>query len=296
MGLAETYINYGVSNEIATMLENRNLSKTNFKTTPIEQLIDVYGIEEHIVEFVMSCITRKPIDDAVVFKLLENSNFTCCLCKGLKSDAYIIHHIIEYSKKPDNSYENLAVLCPNDHDLAHRRGIALTNRITTEQIRMTKDNWESYLRSRKDVRTSWLRNEEEELSKFRFKEFSLTDNQAHNIPIDLEIHDDTKLGLRVKHTSTDQTFVVYLSIVTDLGDQKWIGFGTPLGIKNIYPSERIFRVGNPGELKYSIIENIIERINESGLQIKGEPRNIKEIRFWGGMNNDKKIIFEYDVK
>lgn len=65
-----------------------------------------------------------------------------------------------------------------------------------------------------------------------------------------------------------------------------------LVLKNIYPSERIFRVGKPGNLEYTIVENVMERINESGLQIMGEPIMIKEIKFWGGKINDKKILFE----
>lgn len=59
MGLADTYINYGVSSEIARMLENRKISKNNFKTTPNDQLVNIYGIEKHIVEFVKDCITGK---------------------------------------------------------------------------------------------------------------------------------------------------------------------------------------------------------------------------------------------
>lgn len=59
MGLADTYINYGVSSEIARMLENRKISKNNFKTTPNDQLVNIHGIEKHIVEFVKDCITGK---------------------------------------------------------------------------------------------------------------------------------------------------------------------------------------------------------------------------------------------
>jgi hypothetical protein len=134
LSLSSTYIQYGVSNQIAAELEAKGISLSTFKSTPIKNLIDDYKLESTIIEFVKDCIQRKPIDEYVIQELLEKSNFVCCICKGQKSDGYIIHHIVEYNKTQDNSFDNLAVLCPNDHDLAHRKGIALTNRITENQI------------------------------------------------------------------------------------------------------------------------------------------------------------------
>jgi len=87
-------------------------------------------------------ITRQPIPKDVVEKLLENSNYTCCICKGIKSTSYIIHHIEEYSTSQSNNYHNLAVLCPDDHDLAHKKGKSLTLKLTVEQITNAKYNWE----------------------------------------------------------------------------------------------------------------------------------------------------------
>ena len=40
----------------------------------------------------------------------------------------------------DNSYNNLIVLCPNDHDLAHRGGLTLG--LKPEQLRTIKGKWE----------------------------------------------------------------------------------------------------------------------------------------------------------
>ena len=146
MTISDTYIQYGISNEIAIDLEEKNLPISTFKSTSIKNLVSKYDIESTIAEFVKVCIKREPINKEIIQKLLENNNYTCCLCKGKKSDEFIIHHIVHYSKTKDNSYENLAVLCPNDHDLAHREGISLTNRITEKQIRAAKENWEEEIK------------------------------------------------------------------------------------------------------------------------------------------------------
>lgn len=142
MSLKETYIQYGVPSNWAHEYELIGISVSTFKTTPKKSLIDKYKIPENQIKFVKNCLVRQPIDNSIVQKLLENNGFVCCLCKGQKSYAYIIHHIVEYSLTKDNKYSNLAVLCPNDHDLAHRTGVMLTNQITEKQIRVSKKKWE----------------------------------------------------------------------------------------------------------------------------------------------------------
>lgn len=143
MSLEQTYIQYGVPSSWANDYEQIGISTSTFRQTSKKNLLEKYKIPKSQIDFVKNCLVRQPIDKAVVNKLLENSRFVCCLCKGQKSDAYIIHHIVEYSLTKDNEYSNLAVLCPNDHDLAHRNGVALTNKITEEQIREAKKNWEA---------------------------------------------------------------------------------------------------------------------------------------------------------
>lgn len=142
MSLNETFIQYGVPSNWAHEYELIGISVSTFRTTPKKNLIDKYKIPEDQIKFVKNCLVRQPIDNSIVQKLLENNGFVCCICKGQKSDAYIIHHIVEYSLTKDNKYSNLAVVCPNDHDLAHRTGVMLTSRITEKQIREAKNSWE----------------------------------------------------------------------------------------------------------------------------------------------------------
>ena len=154
MSLEKTYIQYGVPSNWAHEYELIGISASTFKQTSKKNLFEKYNIPKSQIDFVKNCLVRQPIDESVVYKLLENSRFVCCLCKGQKSDAYILHHIIEYSLSQDNSYPNLAVLCPNDHDLAHRNGGALTNKITEQQIREAKKNWEKQVKKENKIAAS----------------------------------------------------------------------------------------------------------------------------------------------
>lgn len=86
-----------------------------------------------------SFIKKRPIPDKVVFELLKKNNFLCCICKGAKSDSYIIHHI---NGPKDISCSDLAVLCPNDHDLAHKEGSTITRKLSRSQIIQAKTSWE----------------------------------------------------------------------------------------------------------------------------------------------------------
>ncbi len=154
MSLAETYIQYGVPSNWAHRYELLEISSTTFKQTSKKNLNTKYQIPQIQITFVKNALNRQPIDHAVVQKLIENNRFVCCLCKGQKSDAYIIHHIVEYSISRDNNYSNLALLCPNDHDLAHRSGIALTNKISEQQIKEAKANWEKQVRTENKQKAS----------------------------------------------------------------------------------------------------------------------------------------------
>jgi len=143
MSKIDSFLKYGVSNEIATKIVNCGLSLTSFKNTSKNNLKSKYGLQSNEIDFVLKQIKRNPIEEDVLFLLLERSNYSCCTCKGTKSDSYIIHHIEHYSNTQDNSYENLAVLCPNCHDLAHKEGYSLTNKITPKQIKRSKKKWET---------------------------------------------------------------------------------------------------------------------------------------------------------
>lgn len=151
--LARTYVKYGVPSDLASKYEQLALSATSFRALSKTLLKQNYMLNDNEIEIVKNYLNRQPIPLEIVQKLLENNNFTCCCCSGAKSDSYIIHHIVKYEESQDNSYENLAVLCPNDHDLAHR-GTGLTNSLTGDQIRKEKEKWEQLVKVRRLVAAS----------------------------------------------------------------------------------------------------------------------------------------------
>ncbi|CAN5361423.1 hypothetical protein BH09BAC1_BH09BAC1_09340 [soil metagenome] len=145
--MINTYLQYGIPSELANEFAMAKVSVTTFKSTSNKNLIERYGFDEVNVKLAKNYLIREAIDEDIVQLLLQRSNFVCCLCKGVKGKSYIIHHIEEYSKSQDNGYENLAVLCPNDHDDAHKQGLSLTKRITPGQIKKAKKDWEKQVES-----------------------------------------------------------------------------------------------------------------------------------------------------
>lgn len=134
-------LQYGVAITLAEKARDAGLTVTKVRALSHSDMVSKYDLTADEAKALATAVRRKPIDRDLVQHLLERSNFLCCVCKGTKSPAYIIHHIVEYEKTQDNSYINLAVLCPTDHDLAHQSGITL--RLTEGQIRRAKKSWEN---------------------------------------------------------------------------------------------------------------------------------------------------------
>lgn len=135
-----TLLQYGVSTVLAEKANNAGLTVSKARALSQKDMVSKYGLTAVEAQSLALAVRRAPIDSNVVQLLLERSNFVCCICKGAKSPAYIIHHIAEYEKTQDNKYANLAILCPTDHDLAHQGGLTL--RLTDDQIRKAKTSWE----------------------------------------------------------------------------------------------------------------------------------------------------------
>ncbi|MBB4509541.1 HNH endonuclease signature motif containing protein [Rhizobium leguminosarum] len=140
-GAEEKFLQYGVDSNTASKAQAAGLTVTKARALSQKDLTGKFGLTESEAKHLASCVKRKPIADNVVDALLEASNYTCSVCKGAKASSFIIHHIEEYEKNQDNTYDNLIVLCPNDHDLAHRPG-GLTNDLSPSQLRTAKNRWE----------------------------------------------------------------------------------------------------------------------------------------------------------
>lgn len=136
----DAFLRYGVAKDLATKANEVGLTITKVRSLSRSDVISRFGLSSNEAKILKLCVLRAPIEDHVIQTLLERSNFACSVCKGQKGPSYIIHHIVEYEKTQDNTYNNLAVLCPIDHDLAHRGGLTL--RLTESQIRTAKAKWE----------------------------------------------------------------------------------------------------------------------------------------------------------
>ena len=136
----DNLLQYGISTQLAQKVESVGLTVSKARALSQRDIHNIFNLTKDEAKILSNAVNRKPIDSEVVQTLLERSNFVCNICKGVKSHAYIIHHIEEYSVSQDNSYQNLIVLCPSDHDLAHQTGLTL--KIKKEQLLKSKANWE----------------------------------------------------------------------------------------------------------------------------------------------------------
>ena len=144
----DNFLKYGIHQDLAIDLISRDLSVTTLKSTSVKNLVEKYNLEKIIATKIKKKVNKIPIKGEVLNELLLNNNFTCCCCLGNKGQTIIVHHIVEYEKTQDNSYENLAVLCPTCHDLVHSKR-ALTLTISEEQLIKFKNSWEDSCKKRR---------------------------------------------------------------------------------------------------------------------------------------------------
>lgn len=109
-------------------------------------------------------------------------------------------------------------------------------------------------------------------------------NKGHdrkNHDLSIPINSSSYFQLDIDKESINQQCVVYINIHTDQDDNRWLAFADVEHINNEkYPSEFIFRLAYPGQKeKYSIIDNLFNKIEESGIKIIGTPIKIKVLRF-----------------
>ncbi|MGA1940283.1 HNH endonuclease signature motif containing protein [Arcobacter sp. YIC-310] len=162
----ENFIKYGIDKSLSLKLETNDLTISKCRNLSKKDLKEKYNLSENEISIVKNAVIRKPIDSDTIDSLLTNSNYICNICKGKKSDSFIVHHIEEYEKTQDNSYDNLIVLCPSDHDLAHKQGLSLTNKITKEQLRKSKLLWEEEVKKHNISKASENINIHEEVVDF----------------------------------------------------------------------------------------------------------------------------------
>src|SRR6478609_3157369 len=104
----------GFDTDLISKIERHGHTITSLGSLSRAALGQQYSEAE--VAAILDKIVRKPIEEEVVQKVIEDSDGACCFCAdGNRSRPYQIHHAVEYSKTQDNSPDNLILICPNHH-------------------------------------------------------------------------------------------------------------------------------------------------------------------------------------
>jgi tetratricopeptide (TPR) repeat protein len=83
-------------------------------------LAEHFSTEE--IEAIRRAKTRREIPSETVKRLIDECFLRCCLCWDIDHDTgVVIHHIRPHANDPDDSYENLAVLCTDHHSKVHTK-------------------------------------------------------------------------------------------------------------------------------------------------------------------------------
>ncbi len=86
--------------------------------------------------------TRPPIPAETPLRVLFKNRFTCCVCRDSQK-GITVHHIAPWASSHDHSEVNLAVLCSDDHEKAHRVS-ALARNLDSVALNGFKRGWEEF--------------------------------------------------------------------------------------------------------------------------------------------------------
>ena len=140
-----TFLSSGMSSEIAKKAVEKGYSLEKLSKLSQKRLDQVFGyLKDGSIEgtSVSEAVNRKPIEASTVQKLLSEADWKCCVCWSFSEESpVIIHHIGHYSDTKDNSYENLVVLCPNHHSLAHSTWSISRHPLPPELLKKRKAEW-----------------------------------------------------------------------------------------------------------------------------------------------------------
>src|SRR5450631_1535448 len=123
----------GFDTDLITRIEGHGHSITALRSLSRNALVLQY--DETDVTIILDRRVRKPMDEEVVQKVIDDSDGACCFCAdGNQSRPYQIHHAVEYSKTQDNSRDNLILICPNHHQ-------SVPKIMTAEQQKAVRRTW-----------------------------------------------------------------------------------------------------------------------------------------------------------
>jgi Flp pilus assembly protein TadD len=284
ISIEETYLNYGVSSDLAEKYSSLRLPVSTFRALSSDKLVEFYGIQKGEIKLTKQLISRKPIEDEVVIRLLQNCNFVCCCCKKNES-GFIIHHIEEYSNSQDNSYDNLIVLCPNHHDLAHRNN-GLTMKLSAEKLKQAKAEWENEVKKHNQDRASWT-NDSSDLARARqiFKEnidFNILLLRFERLENDMGRKIEETICRRLLQMIEEENLNVSIFFNKEIEIPKTFEEGRSIGKKlnaDLVIWGEVYDESRKGELMYSVTSSMdlpIAPNRRTGIQSISSMSEIKE--------------------
>lgn len=127
----------GFDTDLIAKVESKSLTLSSLKPLNNAALLKL-GFTNDEADEIISKVKREPIPKDVLDEILKKSGEVCCYCAdGNTTRPFHIHHIDEYHKSRDNSEDNLALVCPNDHANVHLK------KITIDEQKAIKKAWEN---------------------------------------------------------------------------------------------------------------------------------------------------------
>lgn len=134
--IEEVFLGYGLNSAMARRLAKSGVSPGKLRTFSDSKL-EKLGLNRDV----RKTLKRPAIPFDTLFRVLQKSRRTCCVCHR-PGRTIIIHHIKEWHKSRSHKENNLAVLCLNDHGEAHTRR-QLGQNLTASHIEKHKAQWEA---------------------------------------------------------------------------------------------------------------------------------------------------------
>jgi len=127
----------GFNTRSIEIVGSQGLSLKDLKLLTKEALFAL-GLDPSEVESVQDG-SRPPIPRANLLRVLNESKWTCCVCRRT-AIPIVVHHIIQWAQTKDHSEENLVLVCVEHHDEAHsKRSLSLT--MSPTRLRDQKSQW-----------------------------------------------------------------------------------------------------------------------------------------------------------
>ena len=136
---AERFLALGLDSQAAEQLLAKSFSPTSLRKASVGMLAAL-GLDEEA----KAKLKRPPIPPETLFRVLQKAKRICCICRTGGSPI-VVHHIVEWHVSNDHSENNLVVVCPTHHTLAHTKS-TMSQNLTPAMVRRHKAAWEEEVR------------------------------------------------------------------------------------------------------------------------------------------------------